>query len=312
MIESTLLRQIADAQAQVERLLPDLSWIQETADRASRFAKEVEAISARFTSPFEKTLLQDRTWTYFQKVVDDHNQLIAGAERHRKDHLLISASLPKRGWYLSGQEPCTLSQRLARSVRNSEWDQVDQEMMEHLPQFKMDPLQKWLSQEGVPHHCINRLCLFLKHHDAGSFEEATYLGVPLIDEIAKHLYRGKTFTTKRSNRRGGDQSKPELAFKTASGPDLASYCESFVQAFGSLQEDPDQNLLADDNYWNRHAIVHGLVQRPMGPKDSAKCLMAINFLLFARKEEDEAHGDGDQSESHVPDDFQEGSPGKSK
>jgi hypothetical protein len=69
---------------------------------------------------------------------------------------------------------------------------------------------------------------------------------------------------------------------------LASYCESFVQAFGSLQEDPDQTSLADENYWNRHAIVHGQMQRPMGVKDSAKCLMAINFLIFAREEDDAA------------------------
>jgi len=38
----------------------------------------------------------------------------------------------------------------------------------------------------------------LKHHHEGNYEEATCLGVPLLDEIAKHLYRGKTFTTKRA------------------------------------------------------------------------------------------------------------------
>jgi hypothetical protein len=176
---------------------------------------------------------------------------------------------------------------LAQSVRDGQWDQVDQEMMKHLPEFKEDMLREWLAQEGVPGFCINRLCRFLKHHQEGNYEEATYLGVPLLDEIAKHLYGGKTFTTKRGKRRSGDQSKPELAFKTAGGPDLVSYCESFVQAFGSLQEDPNQGALADDNYWNRHAIVHGLMQRAMGVKDSAKCLMAISFLFFARKEEEQ-------------------------
>jgi hypothetical protein len=54
---------------------------------------------------------------------------------------------------------------------------------------------------------------------------------------------------------------------------------------GSLQEDPDQTSLADENYWNRHAIIHGLMQRAMGVKDSAKCLMATSFLFFARKEQ---------------------------
>jgi hypothetical protein len=182
---------------------------------------------------------------------------------------------------------------LAQAVRDGQWDQVDQEMMKHLPIFKEDMLREWLAQEGVPSFCINRLCQFLKHHQEGNYEEATYLGVPLLDEIAKHLYGGKTFTTKRGNRRSGDQSKPELAFKTASGPDLVSYCESFVQAFGSLQEDPDQGSLADENYWNRHAIVHGLMQRAMGVKDSAKCLMAINFLFFARKEQEKESPEND-------------------
>jgi hypothetical protein len=56
-------------------------------------------------------------------------------------------------------------------------------------------------------------------------------------------------------------------------------------------------MLADENYWNRHAIVHGLMQRAMGLKDSAKCLMALNFLFFARKEgkkaKEDAAGDSD-------------------
>lgn len=296
MTNSYLLRQIADAQAMIDRLAPDLSWIRKSAEQASRFAREIEAMT-RFASPFEKLVLQDRTWTHIQKMVDERNQLLAGIERHHNARMLVSVALPKRGWYLSGQEPCTLSLRLAQSVRDGKWDLVDQEMMKHLPQFKEDMLRQWLAQQGVPDYCINRLCRFVKHHRDGNYEEATYLGVPLIDEIAKHLYGGKTFTTKRGNRRGGDQSKPELAFKTASGPDLTSYCEAFVQAFGSLQEDPNQKLLADVDYWNRHAIVHGLMQRPMGVMDSAKCLMAIQFLFFAREEkEKEAVGQEEQSD----------------
>src|SRR4051812_25106798 len=118
MIDSHLLRQVADLQATVDRLAPDLSWVQESAERATRFAREVEAMAARFMSPFERLVLQDRTWTYIQHLADEHNQLLAGMERHRKAHMLVSAALPKRGWYLSGQEPCTLSLRLARSVQD--------------------------------------------------------------------------------------------------------------------------------------------------------------------------------------------------
>jgi hypothetical protein len=281
---------MAEAKAMIDRLAPGLSRIQKHAEEATRFARQIEAMSARFSSPFEKFVLQDRTWTYLQKMAEDHARVVAWLERGQKDHMLISAALPKRGWYLSGQEPCTLTNSLAKAVREEEWRKVDQEMMEHLPQFKMNQLRVWLAQEGVPDYCVGRLCRFLKHHDEGDYEEATYLGVPLLDEIAKHLYGGKAFTTKRSSRRRSDQSKPELAFKTSSAPDLASYCESFVQIFGSLQEDPDEKSLADENYWNRHAIVHGLMQRGMGVKDSAKCLMAISFLFFARKEHETTDG----------------------
>jgi len=280
----------------IDRFALDLSWIQRHVEEAIWFARQIEAMAARFSSPFEKFVLQDRTWMYFQKMAEDHARMVAWAERGRKDHMLISMALPKRGWYLSGQEPCTLMNSLAKAVREEEWGNVDQEMVEHLPQFKTDPLRAWLAQKGVPDYCINCLCRFLKHNDEGNYEEATYLGVPLLDEIAKHLYGGKTFTTKRANRKSADQSKPELAFKTASGPDLASYCESFVQAFGSLQEDPDPKSLTDENYWNRHAIVHGLMRRAMGIKDSAKCLMAINFLFFALKEDEAAEG-SDATES---------------
>ncbi len=293
MMDSYLLRQIADAQAMVDRIAPDLRRVTESAEKATRFGNEVQAMAARFSSPFDRIVLQDRTRTFIQNMVDERDRLLAGMQRHHKAHMLVSAALPKRGWYLSGREPCTLSLRLAQSVREDDWDQVDQEMMKHLPHFKMDKLRQWLAQERVPEYCIDRLSRFVKHHQDSNYEEATYIGVPLIDEIAKHLYSDKAFTTKRGNRRRGDQSKPELAVKTVGGPDLASYCEDFVQAFGSLQEDPNQKRLADENYWNRHAIVHGLMQRAMGMKDSAKCLMAINFLFFARKEEE---GDADANE----------------
>jgi hypothetical protein len=285
LIDPYMSQQIAEAKAAIDRLAPVCELIQEHAEDATRFINQIEEITTRFSSPFEKFFLQDRIWTYVQDMARNQARIAAWVERGQEDRKLISIALPKRGWYLSGQEPCTLSDRLANAVREEQWDKVDQEMMEHLPQFNLDSLRAWLMQVGVPNHCITRLCRFLKQHDEGNYEEATYLGVPLIDEIAKHLYDGKAFTTKRANRSRGDQSKPELAFKTPSGPELTNYCAYFVQAFGSLQEDPNKESLADENYWNRHAIVHGLMQRPMGIKDSAKCLTAINFLIFAREEE---------------------------
>lgn len=287
MIDPYMQREIADAKKTIDRLISGVSWIREHADGVTQIAHRIEAMAIRFPSPFDKVVLRDRTWTYLQRMAKDHARMVAWAERGRENHMLISSVLPKRGWYLSGKEPCTLSDRLAKAVREERWGEVDQVMMGQLPKFNVDTLQEWLLQEGVPEYCINRLCRFLKHHEEGNYEEATYLGIPLLDEIAKHLYGGKTFTTKRGRRKRGDQSKPELAFKTPCSPGLASYCEAFVQTFGSLQEDPKQDLLTDEDYWNRHAIVHGLVQRAMGVKDSAKCLMAFKFLFFARENMDD-------------------------
>jgi hypothetical protein len=281
-----MLRQMAEAKACTNRQVQDLLRLQKHVEDVAAVARHIEAMTAQYLSSFEKHVLQDRTWTYIEMMREEQNRIDAWVKRGQEDHMLISAILPKLGWYLSGQEPCTLSNRLAKSVREEKWGKVDQEIMEHLPRFSVDPLQAWLAQQGVPNHCINRLFRFFKHHDKGNYEEATYLGVPLLDEIANHLYGGKTFTTKRAKRRSRGQSKPELALKTPSGPDLENYCESFVQTFGSLQEDPQIALLANEDYWNRHAIVHGLMQRAMGIKDSAKCLMAISFLFFARKEEE--------------------------
>lgn len=245
-------------------------------------------MTAQIQSPFEELLIQDRATTYLEKIVNQQNQLLSNMEKHREDSILISATLPKRGWYLSGNEPCTISNKLAKLIRESKLEEVDNVLMNLLPEFERNTLKTWLVQEKVPDYCINRLFLFLNHRQNNDHESATYLGVPLIDELALHLYNGKAFTTKRGNfrKRRVAQAKPELAFTTTSGPKISSYCKTFIQAFGSLQEDPNQNALSDEDYWNRHAIIHGLMQRPMGIKDSSKCLMAINFLLFAREDAD--------------------------
>ena len=93
MIDSSLLRQVADAQAMIDRMAQDLSWVRESAEEAARFAREVEAMSVRISSPFDKIVLQDRTWTYLQKMADERNQLLAGMEQHHNAHMLISAAL---------------------------------------------------------------------------------------------------------------------------------------------------------------------------------------------------------------------------
>ncbi len=260
----------------------------EAARLAAEFTDQVESTFAGVKSYFDQLVIHDRALTYFQKVHDDHLQLQRGLKRHDDARILISAELPKRGWYLSGQEPCRLTLRLADAIRARNWDVVDQMLMTQLPEFKPDVLPAWLAQEGVPDYCANRVLRCVKHHQEGNFEEATYLGVPLLDEVAKYLYNNRAFTTKRHNKGRGNQSQPELALKTSGGRDLKNYCLDFLQTFGSLQEDTDYTRLSDENYWNRSAIVHGLMQRPMGLKDSAKCLMALKFLFFARETEADA------------------------
>jgi hypothetical protein len=274
--------QLSQIQAAVQRLTAHSTWITESAQAISLFDQNITQVVERLVFPFDKLLLIDRATTLFHDILPDLGFTVGLKE----DHLLVAASLPDRGWYLSGDEPCTLTSSLADAVREGNWVRVDEEVMAYLPEFKMEGLKESLAKEGVPEWCVNRLCLFLKHRTEGNHEEATALGVPLLDELAQHLYGGKSFTTKRSNRRNKDQSKPELALKTTSGPELVDYCNDFVQTFGCLQKDPDHSRLADEDYWNRHGILHGMMKRPMGPKDSAKCLMAIGFLFSARKEVD--------------------------
>ena len=100
MIDPYMLRRIAEAKATIDRLAPELSWIQEHAEEATRLARQIEAMTARFSSPFDKFVLQDRIRTYLQKLADDHARMVAWAERGQKDHMLISVALPKRGWVL--------------------------------------------------------------------------------------------------------------------------------------------------------------------------------------------------------------------
>jgi hypothetical protein len=145
MVDTLILGQMANIEATINCLAPDLSWIQEHVGQAARFAHQIETITDQFSSPFEKLLLEDRTWAYIQKIENDHARIIEWAERGRKNSMLVSLVLPKRGWYLSGNEPCTLTDKLAAAIRKEEWDAVDQDMMQHLPQFKNESLDGWLA-----------------------------------------------------------------------------------------------------------------------------------------------------------------------
>jgi hypothetical protein len=224
---------------------------------------------------------------YLQSVFDRMHAMDDSSERWNKSLKLLSEVLPRRGWYVNGKEPSTMFLRLFQLAEDKKWKQFDDLIMAHLPAFKVPELRTWLTQSGVRKCCIDRVCLFLDNHNAGNYEVATFLGIPLIDELARNLYSGKDFTTKRRNRRSPDSSKPQIAIKTVNARNVSRFYERFVTDFGSLQEDPDPTRLEDPDYWNRHAIVHGMMRRSMGKKDSAKCLMMIAFLIFAIDKADE-------------------------
>lgn len=278
--------QPADAQSQARQLMRDLEWARESVERQINLSRRIES-AMRPQPPFDHFFVHDTYWNYFHRPVNPNDELSHAAERIREDELLVSIELPKRGWYLSGQEDCRFFDELAILVRTKDLDQVDCKIMGHLPSFNLDALREWLHERGIPPYCSNRVALFMTHHRDGNHEEATFLGVPLLDEIAKYLYSDKAFTTKRGNPRNKNQNRPEIAIATANGPDLEPFCARFVSTFGSLQSDTDPTLLEDENYWNRHAMVHGQMRRAMGAKDSAKCLMALSFLIFARRKSDE-------------------------
>lgn len=131
-------KELSELTASVTRIASGLSSMRGSVQQASRFAEQIEAAIARMSSPFDQLVLNDRLTTYLQHVNERHSQLQAGMQRHHEAHLLVSAALPKRGWYLSGQEPCTLSLSLANSVRTEDWEQVDLEVLNYLPNFEME------------------------------------------------------------------------------------------------------------------------------------------------------------------------------
>ena len=60
MINPYMQRQVSEAKALIDRLAPGFSWIQNHVEEATRFARQIEAMAARFSSPFEKLVLHDR------------------------------------------------------------------------------------------------------------------------------------------------------------------------------------------------------------------------------------------------------------
>lgn len=218
-------------------------------------------------------------FSHVWKQVSSFAGAMEGIKRYTTNLLLLAERLPERGWYMSGRERCTSIAEMAEHIKNNSWDEVD-EIFIHCPLMKKEALRDWLVVVEAPECCINRIELFLEKYDAGEHEVATYVGIPMLDELSFNLYgKGRDFTCKHG------RGKPGMAHSTPNDKaDVCGFNSKFVEKVGSLQEDTDKTRLEDENYWNRHAILHGLMNRPMGIKDSSKCLAAMKFLIFAREE----------------------------
>jgi hypothetical protein len=236
-------------------------------------------------SQFDQLFLESRLSNLVFEIKSLSSGIAISFERSKRAHVLASAELPKRGWYLSSDMTIASVISIGTAIEEKNWERVDQIIIENVPDLDLDDVRACLREEGIPDYTIERFCKFLNHHRNGNYEEATSLGVPLIDELCQQLYGGKPFTTKRKRaKKGAQQERPEIALKSPGTPELNDFCKEFLNAFGSLQQDVDYARLADEDYFNRSAIVHGLMKRAMGIKDSAKCLMAIYFLFNARVE----------------------------
>lgn len=241
------------------------------------FTREVAATRAAIT---EAVKAARRNQHAFERCRDDVRRIEASNERWRKDIDTVARALPDRGWYLTGAERCTLVHELASLIEANKWDLVDQQMIASANYFIPEKAAQWLSENDVAAYTVARFRLFFHHHQAGGFEEATFVGVPLLDELCRSLY-GVDFTTKRSSK---GCTKPSLAMQRPSGFAVTSFAKRFVDRFSIFHKDVVTTRLEDPDYFCRHAILHGQMRRPMGPKDSAKCAMAMGFLIFARQE----------------------------
>ncbi len=221
-----------------------------------------------------------------EEIIGNLNRLLAPCEAYNEAATrwllalqTLYAELPKRGWYLTGMEPITVTGTLAHSINANDWGAVDQILIEEATRLrvKKDVLQQWLAQRDVPQCCIERVGCVLDHRESGDHEVATIVGVAVIDELCRHLYAGRAFTTKRNR-----QPRPQIACPTPkSTRELSTYAKGFVKTFGLIHEDVDMSRLEDQDYFNRAAILHGLMRRNFGLKDSAKVYMLLMFLVFS-------------------------------
>jgi hypothetical protein len=266
----------ASALEQMQRVADDLDrMIRRPAEDLS---KQLERMYEKVSRPMQ-SLADDVLFRNLQEL----DRILApwqeASKRWARALLIVRTELPKRGWYLTGEEPITLVEELAQRATARDWTAVDKLLVEQAVQLRLkdDLFQEWLVQQGVPGYSIARVRLVLEHRESNSHTVTAVVGMTVIDELCRFLYDGREFTTKRHR-----QPRPQLACRvtTEGARALSRFASGFVEVFGSIQEDIDPTRLADEDYFNRHAILHGKMRREYGPKDSAKVFMVLMFLVL--------------------------------
>src|SRR5581483_3963889 len=99
----------------------------------------------------------------------------------------------KRGWYLTGKEPASLTEELAHYAKAQDWKAIDDALLAAAGEMDLDQdkFLQWLSEKGVRSCCINRMKVFLEARHADNHEVATLVGIPLIDELCRSLHNGR-------------------------------------------------------------------------------------------------------------------------
>ncbi len=260
-----------------------LEQMQRVVDDANRMIRE--SVEEQLAHSFEnfsrsmQSLIDDVLFRDLQEL----DRILAPwketSKRWARALLIVRTELPKRGWYLTGKEPITLVEELAQRATAQDWAAVDELLVEQAAQLRLNNnlFQEWLVQQGIPRYTIERVRIVLEHREVNSHTVTAVVGMTVIDELCRLLYDGREFTTKRNK-----QPRPQLACRitTEGARALRRFASGFVEVFGSLQENIDPTRLDDEDYFNRHAILHGKMRREYGPKDSAKVFMILMFLVF--------------------------------
>lgn len=251
---------------QMQRLADDL-------DRASEdFSKRSADVLANVSQSMQALA------SYSQDIDRFAASYKEASKRWTRALMILCVELPRRGWYLTGEEPITLIEELVHWVEARDWAAIDEILVKQVARLHLDgdDFQEWLSEQGVPDYCIERVRLVLEYRESENHTVTTIVGMTVIDEICRCLYDGRDFTTKRNKQR-----RPQLACRTTEDARaLSHFAKSFVETSGLIHEDTDRRRLGDEDYFNRAAILHGQIRRGYGPKDLAKVFMLLMFLVF--------------------------------